>query len=43
MAPPRSILEPGARLDFRSQIPVPKGDATDVLVRFLTAQDAGAK
>jgi predicted Zn finger-like uncharacterized protein len=43
MAPPRSILEPGARLEFRSQIPVPNGDATDVLVRFLTAQDAGAK
>ena len=43
MAPPRSILEPGARLDFRSQIPLPNGDATDVLVRFLTAQDAGAK
>jgi predicted Zn finger-like uncharacterized protein len=43
MAPPRSILEPGARLEFRSQIRVPNGDATDVLVRFLTAQDAGAK
>ena len=43
MAPPRSILEPGARLEFRSQIPVPNGGATDVLVRFLTAQDAGEK
>ena len=31
------------RLEFRSQIPVPNGDATDVLVRFLTAQDAGSE
>lgn len=43
MAPPQSILEPGARMEFRSQIPVPKVDATDVMVRFLTPQDAGAK
>lgn len=43
MAPPKSVLEPGAKLDFRSQLPVPKVEATDVMVRFLTAQDAGAK
>jgi predicted Zn finger-like uncharacterized protein len=43
MAPPKSVLEPGAKIDFRSQVPVPKGEATDVMVRFLSAQDAGAK
>jgi len=43
MAPPSSVLEPGARAEFRSQIPVPKVDAADVLVRFLTPQDAGTK
>lgn len=45
MPPPRSILGPGERLEFRSQIPAPPADASDVLVRFVTAQDAvtGAK
>ena len=43
MVPPRSILEPGERLQFRSQIPTPQVDATDVMVRFLTPQDAVAK
>ena len=43
MQAPRSILEPGERLPFRSRIPAPKVDAADVMVRFLTAQDAGAK
>jgi predicted Zn finger-like uncharacterized protein len=45
MPPPRSILGPGERLEFRSQIPTPPADASDVLVRFVTAQDAatGAK
>jgi len=43
MAPPRSILDPGERLQFRSQIPAPQVDATDVMVRFFTAQDVGAK
>ena len=43
MPPPRSILAPGERLEFRSQIPAPPADASDVMVRFLTAQDAGAK
>ena len=43
MVPPRSILEPGERLQFRSQIPAPQVDATDVMVRFFTPQDTGAK
>jgi predicted Zn finger-like uncharacterized protein len=43
MPPPRSILGPGERLEFRSQIPAPPADASDVMVRFFTAQDAGAK
>jgi predicted Zn finger-like uncharacterized protein len=43
MPPPRSILGPGERLEFRSQIPAPPADAIDVMVRFFTAQDAGAK
>ena len=41
--PSRSILGPGERLEFRSQIPAPPADASDVMVRFFTAQDAGAK
>ncbi|MGA2565700.1 MAG: DUF3426 domain-containing protein [Pseudolabrys sp.] len=43
MPPPRSILDSGERLEFRSQVPAPQVDATDVMVRFFTAQDAGAK
>jgi hypothetical protein len=43
MPPPRSVLEAGARLEFRSQIPAPPANASDVMVRFFTAQDAGAK
>ncbi len=43
MVPPRSILDPGERLQFRSQIPTPQVDATDVMVRFFTPQDARAK
>lgn len=42
MAPPRSILGPGERLEFRSQIPAPPAEASDVMVRFFTAQDAAA-
>ena len=42
MPPPRSILGPGERLEFRSQIPAPPADASDVMVRFFTAQDAAA-
>ena len=42
MPPPRSILGPGERLEFRSQIPAPPADASDVMVRFFSAQDAAA-
>jgi predicted Zn finger-like uncharacterized protein len=43
-APPaRSILGPGERLKFRSETPAPSADAKDVMVRFLIAQDTGAK
>ena len=42
MPPPRSILGPGERLEFRSQIPAPPADASDVMVRFLIAQDVAA-
>ena len=41
--PTRSILGPGERMEFRSQIPAPPADASDVMVRFFTAQDAVAK
>jgi predicted Zn finger-like uncharacterized protein len=43
MPPPRSILAPGERLEFRSQTPAPPADARDVMVRFFTAQDPVAK
>jgi len=43
MLPPRSILGAGERLQFRSQIPAPPVDASDVMVRFFTAHDAGEK
>jgi hypothetical protein len=43
MAPPNSVIEAGARVEFRSQIPVPQVDAADVMVRFLTPQDARTK
>ena len=39
----RGVLGPGERLEFRNQIPAPPTEATDVIVRFFTAQDAGAK
>ena len=41
--PPLSILEPGARTEFRSQVATPPIEAHDVMVRFLSANDAGAK
>src|ERR1700688_472870 len=43
--PTRSILGPGERLEFHSQLASPSADASDVMVRFFTAQDAmtGAK
>ncbi len=42
MPPPRSVLGPGQRFEFRSQIPAPPAGAKDVIVRFFTAQDAAA-
>jgi predicted Zn finger-like uncharacterized protein len=43
--PSRSILGPGETLDFHSRLASPPADASDVMVRFFTAQDveAGAK
>jgi hypothetical protein len=41
--PTRSVLGPGERLEFRSQIPAPPAEATDVIVRFFTARDTGAR
>ena len=38
--PPRSILGPSERLEFRSQIPALPVDIRDVMVRFFTAKDA---
>jgi predicted Zn finger-like uncharacterized protein len=43
MPPPRSILGPGERMEFRSQIPAQPADANDVLVRFVSASDVGTK
>jgi predicted Zn finger-like uncharacterized protein len=37
--PTRSILGPGEKLDFHSRLASPPADATDVMVRFLNAQD----
>jgi predicted Zn finger-like uncharacterized protein len=42
-APPRSILEPGQKAEFRSRLASPPADASDVMVRFATAQEADAK
>jgi predicted Zn finger-like uncharacterized protein len=41
--PGRSILEPGDKLPFRSRLASPPADASDVLVRFATANDAADK
>ena len=40
---PAASSAPGERLEFRSQIPAPPADASDVMVRFFTAQDAGGE
>ena len=42
-APSRGMLDAGARLDFRSELASPPANAKDVLVRFMTAQDAAEK
>ena len=43
--PRRTLLGPGERLEFQSRLAAPPADATDLMVRFFTAQDAasGAK
>ena len=38
--PSRSILEPGARLDFSSHLASPPPEATDIIVRFFNVHDA---
>jgi len=38
--PKRNVLDPGEKLAFRSELASPPVDAKDVLVRFLTAQEA---
>jgi predicted Zn finger-like uncharacterized protein len=40
--PSRSILGPGEKLDFRSRFVSPPPNATDVMVRFLSPQDAAS-
>jgi predicted Zn finger-like uncharacterized protein len=42
MQPDRGVLQPGEHLAFRSQFASPPKDAHDVMVRFLTANDAMA-
>jgi len=42
-APPRSILEPGEKTEFRSRLASPPAEAADVMVRFVGAQDEPAK
>jgi hypothetical protein len=38
--PRRSLLGPNETLEFQSRLAAPPADATDVMVRFFTAQDA---
>jgi predicted Zn finger-like uncharacterized protein len=40
--PRRSILGPNESMEFQSRLAAPPADATDVMVRFFTAQDAAA-
>ena len=41
-AAPRSILEPGDKIEFRSRLASPPAEAADVMVRFVSAQDEAA-
>lgn len=41
--PSRSILEPGQKLPFRSRLASPPADSSDVLVRFVNANDSTAE
>ena len=38
--PSRSILGPKESMEFHSRLAAPPADATDVMVRFFTPQDA---
>jgi predicted Zn finger-like uncharacterized protein len=40
--PDRSVLQPGETMEFQSSLAKPPAEATDVMVRFFTAQDAMA-
>ncbi len=40
--PRRSLLPPGEHVEFQSRLAAPPADATDVMVRFFTAQDAAS-
>jgi predicted Zn finger-like uncharacterized protein len=40
--PERSILPPGESMEFHTSLAKPPADATDVMVRFFTAEDAMA-
>jgi len=42
MQPSRRMLDPGGRLKFHSELASPPADAKDVLVRFVTPQEAAA-
>ena len=42
-AAPRSILEPGEKIEFRSRLASPPAEAADVMVRFVGANDDDAK
>ncbi len=42
-AAPRSILEPGEKVEFRSRLASPPAEGADVMVRFVGAQDDAAK
>ena len=40
--PRRSLLPPGEHVEFQSRLAAPPADATEVMVRFFTAQDAAS-
>lgn len=42
MQPPRTLLGPGDSVPFTSRLAAPPANATDILVRFFTTQDAAA-
>jgi hypothetical protein len=42
LQPERPVLGPNESMEFHSRLAAPPADATDVMVRFFTAQDAAA-